>query len=150
MLSGYTDPCSDNSPCPAGGFCGNRYVEKNAGYTFNNPILWVDSDIEELFWSINNFDNFGSALLTVFQVTTLDGWTPMMFFYENAGSQVVSWFFFISCVVLCNFFILNLTVGQMMIRYNIEMDENDKVKKENDQYDVFSQELIDLGKKVLP
>lgn len=74
----------------------------------------------------------------------------MMFFYENAGSQVVSWFFFISCVVLCNFFILNLTVGQMMIRYNIEMDENDKVKKENDQYDIFSQELIDLGKKVLP
>jgi hypothetical protein len=38
----------------------------------------------------------------------------------------------------------------MMIRYNIEMDENDKVKKENDQYDVFSHELIDLGKKVLP
>jgi hypothetical protein len=30
------------------------------------------------------------------------------------------------------------------------MDESDKVKKENDQYDVFSQELIDLGKKVLP
>jgi hypothetical protein len=42
--------------------------------------------IEELFWGFNNFDNIGSALLTVFQISTLDGWTPMMNFYENAGS----------------------------------------------------------------
>lgn len=115
MLSGYTDPCSENSPCPSGSYCGNRFEKRDEGVTFNNPNMWIDSDIEELFWGYNNFDNLGSAYLTVFQVTTTDGWTPMMFFYENSGSPVLSWFFFISCVVICNFFILNLTVGQMML-----------------------------------
>jgi hypothetical protein len=76
--------------------------------------------MEEQHWGYNNFDNLGSALLTVFQVTTTDGWTPMMFNYENAGSQGLSWFYFISCVVICNFFILNLTIGQMMLQYEEE------------------------------
>ena len=76
--------------------------------------------MEEQHWGYNNFDNLGSALLTVFQVTTTDGWTPMMFNYENAGSQALSWFYFITCMLVCNFFILNLTVGQMMLQYEVE------------------------------
>lgn len=28
MVDGYTDICSDNSPCPTGSFCGNRYEAK--------------------------------------------------------------------------------------------------------------------------
>lgn len=71
----------------------------------------VDTKIEELFWGINNYDNLGSAMITIFQVTTLDGWTPIMNFYEEADSRVISWFFYITLVILCNFFILNLTIG---------------------------------------
>ena len=89
MLNGFTDICSQASPCPDGSFCGNRFEAKDENgepYSFTNPDLWVDSLMEEQHWGYNNFDNFGSALLTVFQVTTTDGWTPMMFNYENAGS----------------------------------------------------------------
>lgn len=50
-------------------YCGNRFeVKKDDGslYEFNNPNLYVDTEIEELFWGINNFDNLGSAMLTIF------------------------------------------------------------------------------------
>jgi voltage-dependent calcium channel L type alpha-1D len=67
--------------------------------------------IEELFWGFNNFDNIGFALLTIFQVTTMDGWTVLMNIYENAGSRTFSWFYFIGCVIICSFFILNLTIA---------------------------------------
>jgi len=32
---------------------------------------------------ITNFDNFGLALLTVFQCVTLEGWTEMMYFVST-------------------------------------------------------------------
>lgn len=124
----YTDICSENSPCPEGATCGNRFELKDPNnpdlpYPFtDSDDLWYDSLMEEQHWGYNNFDNFGSAMLTVFQVTTTDGWTPMMFNYENAGSQILSWFYFISCVIVCNFFILNLTVGQMMLVYEERME----------------------------
>lgn len=104
---------------------------------FSNPNLWIDSEVEELFWGLNNFDNLGSALITIFQVTTLDGWTPMMNFYEDAGSPLLSWVFFITLVVSCNFFILNLTIGQMMLRYEIEMDEQKALDYKANKYDKF-------------
>lgn len=43
-----------------------------------------------------------------------------MNFYEEADSRGLSWFFYITLVILCNFFILNLTVGQMMLQYDTE------------------------------
>jgi len=73
----------------------------------------------------------------------------MMHNYENAGSHILSWFFFISCVVICNFFILNLTVGQIMIKYDNEQEAMEKVNEANNEYDVFSKELWEFGKEVL-
>lgn len=30
-------------------------------------------------WGITNFDNFGLAMLTVFQCVTLEGWTDVLY-----------------------------------------------------------------------
>ena len=114
LLSGYVNLCSSSKMCPTESYCGSRFEAFNldgSPYKFNDPDLWADTYIEELFWGFNNFDNIGFALLTVFQVMTMDGWTVMMNFYENAGSQSFSWIYFISCVIICSFFILNLTVA---------------------------------------
>lgn len=62
-------------------------------------------------------------MITIFQVTTLDGWTPIMNFYEEASSRGLSFGFYITLVILCNFFILNLTIGQMMLQYDTERQE---------------------------
>jgi hypothetical protein len=91
MMSGSDDICSEESnPCPKGFFCRSRFEATNddgTPYKFNDPNLWKDTNTEELFWGFNNFDNLGFALLTIFQVTTMDGWTVLMNIYENAGSQ---------------------------------------------------------------
>lgn len=89
---------------------------------------------EELFWGFNNFDNIGFALLTIFQVTTMDGWTVLMNIYENAGSPTFSWFYYIGCVIICSFFIMNLTIAQMMMKYALVSDQSDVV-------DEFDKEL---------
>ena len=139
---GFSHICSDNFPCDPGLFCGNRYeVRKDDGslYEFDNPNLNVDTEIEDIFWGINNYDSLGSAMITIFQVTTLDGWTPIMNFYEEADSRALSWFFYISLVVLCNFFILNLTIGQMMLKYENTRKQlrDEDYSKDPPQYDEF-------------
>ena len=70
--------------------------------------------------------------------------------YENTGSRILSWVFFISCVVLTNFFILNLTIGQMMIQYEAEKDKAKELSFQNSSYDEWNQMLQDYGNKVLP
>lgn len=69
VLPGYTNLCSASKACPAGSYCNSRFEAFNPDgtpYKFNNPDLWADTYIEELFWGLNNFDNIGFALLTVF------------------------------------------------------------------------------------
>jgi Ion transport protein len=34
-------------------------------------------------WGITNFDNFGLAMLTVFQCVTLEGWTDVLYSVRN-------------------------------------------------------------------
>ena len=47
------------------------------------PDFWADTDIEDLNFGLTNFDNVGSAFLTIFQCTTMDGWTAIMAIHED-------------------------------------------------------------------
>lgn len=137
--------CSkESNTCPEGYFCRSKFEAKNddgTPYKFNDPYLWSDTNTEELFFGFNNFDNIGFALLTVFQVTTMDGWTVMMNMYENAGSPTFSWAYYICCVIVCSFFILNLTIAQMMMKYALVSDQSDVV-------DEFDKELYEIGEDI--
>jgi len=33
---------------------------------------------EDLNWGLTNFDNFFNAVVTIFQIITLEGWTSIM------------------------------------------------------------------------
>jgi len=47
----------------------------------------------------------------------MEGWTDIMNIYQDA---YVPWFvnlYFISCVVICSFFLLNLTIAVMLMKY---------------------------------
>lgn len=39
---------------------------------------------------ITNFDNFGLAMLTVFQCITLEGWTDVLYWVNNASVNTIS------------------------------------------------------------
>ena len=53
----------------------------------------------------------------------MEGWTKIMNIFEDAYA---SWFvimYFILCVVICSFFLLNLTIAVMLMKYE-ELDKN--------------------------
>ncbi|CAB0011622.1 unnamed protein product [Nesidiocoris tenuis] len=62
-------------------------------------------------FGITNFDNFGLAMLTVFQCITLEGWTDVLYNIEDSLGNTWQWMYFISMVILGAFFVMNLILG---------------------------------------
>ena len=82
-------------------------------------------------YGITSFDNILWAWLTIFQIITLEGWTPIMY---NVMDATTCWsmFYFIVLIGLGAFFLINLAVGIVTEVYDQvqEEDENEEVEKE--------------------
>lgn len=51
------------------------------------------------------------AIMNIFEMITLEGWTDMMYIVRDAEGTLIYDFFFVMCVVVGNFIILNLLVA---------------------------------------
>ncbi|XP_072765467.1 voltage-dependent calcium channel type A subunit alpha-1 isoform X6 [Anoplolepis gracilipes] len=60
---------------------------------------------------ITSFDNIGFAMLTVFQCITMEGWTAILYWTNDALGSQYNWIYFIPLIVLGSFFMLNLVLG---------------------------------------
>ncbi|KAK3536780.1 hypothetical protein QTP86_025090, partial [Hemibagrus guttatus] len=60
---------------------------------------------------ITNFDNFLFAMLTVFQCITMEGWTDVLYWMNDAMGMELPWVYFVSLVIFGSFFVLNLVLG---------------------------------------
>ncbi|XP_014476692.1 PREDICTED: voltage-dependent calcium channel type A subunit alpha-1 isoform X13 [Dinoponera quadriceps] len=60
---------------------------------------------------ITSFDNIGFAMLTVFQCITMEGWTAILYWTNDALGSMYNWIYFIPLIVLGSFFMLNLVLG---------------------------------------
>merc|ERR1719412_2063249 len=60
---------------------------------------------------ITSFDNIILAMLTVFQCVTMEGWTPILYWTNDAMGTFFNWIFFIPLIVVGSFFMLNLVLG---------------------------------------
>lgn len=103
---------------------------------FSSEIYLVNRDDEELFCSVDpntgftcpdnyecltrdnpgvgfqNWDNIAMAVLTQFELITLEGWSDVMYKVRNANNGSVSNdIFFILSVVFGAFFVLNLMIA---------------------------------------
>jgi len=117
--------------CPAGTWCGSL-VERN--HTFGDLYavddLYRDSTILELNYGVTNFDNLGYAFITIFQCITMEGWTSVMYIYQDVANQAFVTLYFMSCVVICSFFLLNLTIAVMLMQYDeLEQKNSNSVHK---------------------
>lgn len=126
LIEGDKALCSSERECEVG-FC-RSLIQKSleseqAGVqVLSYEDLWQHTSITELNYGITNFDNLFYAFLSIFQCITMEGWTKIMNIYEDA---YVSWFvnlYFVSCVVICSFFLLNLTIAVMLMKYQ-ELDQ---------------------------
>ncbi|XP_065435430.1 voltage-dependent L-type calcium channel subunit alpha-1S-like [Chrysemys picta bellii] len=60
---------------------------------------------------IPHFDNFGFAMLTVYQCITMEGWTEVLYWVNDAIGNEWPWIYFVSLILQGSFFVLNLVLG---------------------------------------
>uniref|UniRef100_A0A914W0Y1 Voltage-dependent L-type calcium channel subunit alpha n=1 Tax=Plectus sambesii TaxID=2011161 RepID=A0A914W0Y1_9BILA len=72
---------------------------------------------------ITNFDNFGLAMLTVFQCVSLEGWTDVMYWVNDSIGREWPWIYFVTLVILGSFFVLNLVLGVLSGEFSKEREK---------------------------
>ena len=112
--------------CPEGAICVNYMSNPNFGAT--------------------NFDNIFSALLTVFQCVTLEGWTDTMRYVAFAWSDFTV-IYFALLVVLGSYFLLNFTLAVIKSRVSKTYDENRKLllQKKNQKAEASKDKLSPIS-----
>ncbi|KZC11715.1 Voltage-dependent calcium channel type D subunit alpha-1 [Dufourea novaeangliae] len=118
-------------PCGPGGFqCDNVGPEY-----YCSKLFWEGPN-----WGITNFDNFGLAMLTVFQCVTLEGWTDVLYSIEDAMGSSWQWIYFISMVILGAFFVMNLILGVLSGEFS---KEREKAKARGDFHKLREKQQIE-------
>nr|XP_033321554.1 muscle calcium channel subunit alpha-1 isoform X2 [Megalopta genalis] len=118
-------------PCGPGGFqCDNVGPDYYCSKQF-----WEGPN-----WGITNFDNFGLAMLTVFQCVTLEGWTDVLYSIEDAMGSSWQWIYFISMVILGAFFVMNLILGVLSGEFS---KEREKAKARGDFHKLREKQQIE-------
>ncbi|XP_058863954.1 voltage-dependent P/Q-type calcium channel subunit alpha-1A-like isoform X7 [Acipenser ruthenus] len=87
-------PCGKELPsrlCPNGTECRGYWIGPNYGIT--------------------QFDNILFAVLTVFQCITMEGWTDLLYYSNDASGNAWNWLYFIPLIIIGSFFMLNLVLG---------------------------------------
>ncbi|XP_058023864.1 voltage-dependent P/Q-type calcium channel subunit alpha-1A-like [Ahaetulla prasina] len=87
-------PCGKEAPsrlCPNGTECKEYWQGPNYGIT--------------------QFDNILFAVLTVFQCITMEGWTNLLYYSNDASGSAWNWLYFIPLIIIGSFFMLNLVLG---------------------------------------
>uniref|UniRef100_A0A8C9TP71 Voltage-dependent L-type calcium channel subunit alpha n=1 Tax=Scleropages formosus TaxID=113540 RepID=A0A8C9TP71_SCLFO len=72
---------------------------------------------------ITNFDNFAFAMLTVFQCITMEGWTDVLYWMNDAMGLELPWVYFVSLVIFGSFFVLNLVLGVLSGEFSKEREK---------------------------
>ncbi|XP_056111121.1 voltage-dependent P/Q-type calcium channel subunit alpha-1A isoform X8 [Rhinichthys klamathensis goyatoka] len=87
-------PCGNETgarKCPNGTVCKKYWLGPNYGIT--------------------QFDNILFAVLTVFQCITMEGWTDLLYYSNDASGSAWNWMYFIPLIIIGSFFMLNLVLG---------------------------------------
>ncbi|XP_069956882.1 muscle calcium channel subunit alpha-1 isoform X11 [Cherax quadricarinatus] len=104
--------------------CDNGTAGFNCSELNKDGQFWVCRDgWEGPNYGITNFDNFGLAMLTVFQCITMEGWTDMMYYIADAMGNSWQWIFFVSMIILGAFFVMNLILGVLSGEFSKEREK---------------------------
>ena len=102
------------------------------------------NEVEDPIMPRENFDTFPQAMLTMFTVSTGEGWTRLLY---NA-MRLEPWFtpvFFIIFVILVNYVLLNLVIA--VVIETLELKDNEKESRQRDEVlrRTVDRELSDSG-----
>jgi hypothetical protein len=78
--------------------------------------------------NIHHWDNIGTAVLTQFELITLEGWSDVMYKVRAAhGGSIMYDLFFIASVVFGAFFVLNLMIA---VQFNYLDDAFNEIEEQ--------------------
>ncbi|CAH2243784.1 jg12698 [Pararge aegeria aegeria] len=89
---------------------------------------------------ITSFDNIGFAMLTVFQCITMEGWTAILYWTNDALGSTFNWIYFVPLIVLGSFFMLNLVLGVLSGEF---AKEREKVENRQEFLKLRRQQLLE-------
>ncbi|XP_026323666.1 voltage-dependent calcium channel type A subunit alpha-1 [Hyposmocoma kahamanoa] len=92
---------------------------------------------------ITSFDNIGFAMLTVFQCITMEGWTAILYWTNDALGSAFNWVYFVPLIVLGSFFMLNLVLGVLSGEFSNErgrVERREQFQKERARH-LFNQDF---------
>ncbi|KAM5301400.1 voltage-dependent L-type calcium channel subunit alpha-1S [Glossophaga mutica] len=72
---------------------------------------------------ITHFDNFGFSMLTVYQCISMEGWTEVLYWVNDAIGNEWPWIYFVTLILLGSFFILNLVLGVLSGEFTKEREK---------------------------
>ncbi|XP_004625386.1 voltage-dependent L-type calcium channel subunit alpha-1S [Octodon degus] len=72
---------------------------------------------------ITHFDNFGFSMLTVYQCITMESWTDVLYWVNDAIGNEWPWIYFVTLILLGSFFILNLVLGILSGEFTKEREK---------------------------
>ena len=110
-------------------YCGSMVEWQGLYGNLTVPDIYRDGKNSEANYGVTNFDNIGNALITIFQCITMEGWTSVMYIYQDVYTEGMVIGYFIICIVICSFLLLNLTIAVMLTKYEelyAELDKKDK------------------------
>ncbi|XP_056660134.1 voltage-dependent L-type calcium channel subunit alpha-1D isoform X4 [Monodelphis domestica] len=110
-----TDILAEDDPAPCA-FSGNGRQCTSNGTECRSG--WVGPN-----GGITNFDNFAFAMLTVFQCITMEGWTDVLYWMNDAMGFELPWVYFVSLVIFGSFFVLNLVLGVLSGEFSKEREK---------------------------
>ncbi|XP_072336831.1 voltage-dependent L-type calcium channel subunit alpha-1S-like isoform X4 [Scyliorhinus torazame] len=127
-----TDIVADEWPAPCahsghGRHCALNGTECRSGWPGPNS-------------GITHFDNFGFAMLTVYQCITMEGWTDVLYWVNDAIGNEWPWIYFVSLILLGSFFVLNLVLGVLSGEFS---REREKAKSRGDFQKFREKQLLD-------
>jgi len=123
--------CNTDSDCEDVG--GKLYI---CGKMIANPL-----------YGITNFDNLPSSLLMVFQIVSTEGWSSTMYDVQKTFSPYAA-VYFLAVIVMCTFFLLNLTLAIIKAEFTSKSTDVDKGKVDRRflSYDVKLAEKLESKK----
>jgi hypothetical protein len=77
-----------------------------------------------------SFDNIMIAVLNIFEIITLEGWTDLMYMSRQASNSYSYDFFYLICVISGTFFVLNLMIAVQFGFLGQAFDDEQRRKKE--------------------
>ncbi|XP_050464943.1 voltage-dependent T-type calcium channel subunit alpha-1G isoform X6 [Cataglyphis hispanica] len=135
--------CSNLPPLKFGNLVCNNTAVPNSNVTFINNDTCVNWNYyyteckgqgNNPFQGTISFDNIGLAWVAIFLVISLEGWTDIMYYVQDAHS-FWDWIYFVLLIVIGSFFMINLCLVVIATQFSeTKKREMERMKLERARY----------------